>query len=105
MSKSIERTGPRKANAPHWADRLAPGLEDIEALARGALDGLPRPFRDLVGDIAFSVADFPEDDALDDLEIESPFDLLGLFEGVGLAHSPASAPTGAGPNRIWLFRR
>src|SRR5690242_98314 len=105
MSKSAERTQPKDLGGALWAERAAPGLEDIEALARLALSSLPGPFRDLVGDIAFSVAEFPDDDALDDLDIESPFDLLGLFQGIGLAHSPASAPTGASPNRIWLFRR
>ena len=48
---------------------------------------------------------FPEDDVLDDLDLESPFDLLGLFQGVGLAHASATAATGAMPNRIWLYRR
>ena len=38
------------------------------------------------------VADFPEDDVLDDLGIESEYGLLGLFQGVGLAHA-ASVPT------------
>ena len=37
--------------------------------------------------------------------MDSPFDLLGLFHGVGLAHASATPPTGAMPNRIWLYRR
>ena len=75
--------------ASHWADRLAPTLDDFEALARHAFATLPETFRALVGDVTFAVAEFPEDDVLDDLDLESPFDLLGLFQGVGLAHASA----------------
>lgn len=92
-------------SAGAWAERLAPNLADIETLARRAFEELPPAFRELVGDIGFFVAELPEDDVLEELGLESPFDLLGLFHGVGLAHSPAAPPTGAMPNRIWLYRR
>jgi predicted Zn-dependent protease with MMP-like domain len=89
----------------HWAEGLAPTLDDFEALAGHAFATLPETFRALVGDVTFAVAEFPEDDVLDDLDLESPFDLLGLFQGVGLAHAAATAATGEMPNRIWLYRR
>jgi predicted Zn-dependent protease with MMP-like domain len=88
-----------------WSNRLAPSLDDFEAMAAAAFRSLPKPFRDLAGDVTLAVDEFPDDDALAELDLESPFDLLGLFQGVGLAHAPAVAPTGAMPNRIWLFRR
>ena len=88
-----------------WSGRTAPSLEDFEILARQCFDALPQAFRDLVGEVTFAVADFPEDDVLDELDIESPYDLMGLFHGIGLAHGPAVAPTGVLPNRIWLYRR
>jgi predicted Zn-dependent protease with MMP-like domain len=88
-----------------WMMREAPSLDDFEALGRRAFDELPKEFRDLVGDVTFAVAEFPDDETLKELDIESPFDLLGLFQGVGLAHASATPPTGAMPNRIWLFRR
>ena len=31
--------------------------------------------------------------------------LLGLFQGVGLAHAASVAETGQMPNMIWLYRR
>ena len=37
--------------------------------------------------------------------MESEFELLGLFVGVGLAHGESIASTGSMPNRIWLYRR
>jgi predicted Zn-dependent protease with MMP-like domain len=88
-----------------WADREAPSLDDLEALAVAAFAGLPGEFRRLTGEIEIRVADFPDREALDDLGIESEFDLLGLFQGTGLAHQAATAFTGQLPNRIWLYRR
>jgi predicted Zn-dependent protease with MMP-like domain len=88
-----------------WNGRLAPGLEEFELLGRRAFASLPEEFRALAGDITIAVAEFPEDDVVDELEAESPFEILGLFEGVGLAHAPATPETGSLPNRIWLYRR
>jgi predicted Zn-dependent protease with MMP-like domain len=51
------------------------------------------------------VQDFPEDDVLADMKAESEFDLLGLFQGVGLAQAEELAHTGALPNMIFLYRR
>ena len=90
---------------PSWIDRQAPTLEDFERLARQAFDALPDAFRRLVGDVTFAISDLPEDDVLDELGLESPYDLLGLFHGVGMAHAAAVPATGAMPNRIWLYRR
>jgi predicted Zn-dependent protease with MMP-like domain len=88
-----------------WPIRPAPSLEDFEILGRRAFEQLPAEFRGMVGDVTIVVAEFPDDEDLKELDIESPFDLLGLFEGVGLAHASATPPTGSMPNRIWLYRR
>jgi predicted Zn-dependent protease with MMP-like domain len=86
-------------------DALAPSLDDLEALARSAYAALPGEFRALVGDMQFRVTDFPEADVLAELEIESEFDILGLFQGIGMAHDAAVPQTGQLPNMIWLYRR
>ncbi len=91
--------------APTWAALQAPSLEDLERLAGEGFAALPAAFRKLVGDVEIRVADFPEDEVLDDLGAESPFDLLGLFQGTGMAQGPAVPFTGQMPNRIWLYRR
>jgi len=88
-----------------WAGARAPELTDFERIAEAAYAELPADFRRLTGEIEVRVADFPEEDALDDLGLESEFDLLGLFVGVGLAHGSAGGVTGQFPNRIWLYRR
>ena len=88
-----------------WSGRQAPSLGDFAALAEAAFAALPDDFRKLAGAVTFAVADFPDDDVLKDLKAETPFDLLGLFEGVGLAHADAVPASGAMPNRVWLYRR
>jgi predicted Zn-dependent protease with MMP-like domain len=84
---------------------LAPSLDDIGAIARESFAALPATFRRLAGDIQFRVTEFPEQDVLTDLDIESEFDILGLFQGVGMAHGSAVEQTGQLPNMIWLYRR
>jgi predicted Zn-dependent protease with MMP-like domain len=58
----------------------------------------------LCGDIVISLEDFPTDDVLDSMNA-GPFDLLGLFQGVGLAQDQAVPETGRLPNMIFLYRR
>jgi predicted Zn-dependent protease with MMP-like domain len=89
----------------NWASAAAPTLDDIERLGREAFDALPKEFLRLTGIVQIRVADFAEDDVLDDLGIESEYGLLGLFQGIGLAHAASIPQTGQMPNMIWLYRR
>jgi predicted Zn-dependent protease with MMP-like domain len=88
-----------------WADLMAPSIDELEAIARESFAALPEEFRTMAGDIQFRVAEFPEEEVLDDLGIESEFGLLGLFQGVGMAHDASVPQTGQLPNMIWLYRR
>lgn len=42
---------------------------------------------------------------LDELGAETPFDLLGLFQGIGRAQGGAVSQTGQMPNMVFLYRR
>lgn len=92
------------ADPRSWETSMAPGLDVIETIAIKAYSELPEEFRALSGEIRFYVADFPDDDVIEEMELQSPFDILGLFEGraVGDIDSPV---TGEMPNRILLYRR
>ncbi len=83
----------------------APTLADIERLADEAFAKLPPEFRALCGEVIIRVDDFPTDEVLEEMEAETPFDLLGLFTGVGMAQDAAVAETGRMPNTIHLYRR
>jgi predicted Zn-dependent protease with MMP-like domain len=84
---------------------MAPSLADFEALADVAFNSLPDEFRALTGEVQIRIAEFPGDDVIEEMEPESEFDILGLFQGVGLAHDSSSVETGRMPNMVWLYRR
>jgi predicted Zn-dependent protease with MMP-like domain len=87
-----------------WRRVKAPTLEEFEVLAESAYRLLPQGFRTMCEGLVVRVADFPTDDVLDDLGAHSEFDLLGLFQGIGLPFRSESAPVNM-PNMIWLYRR
>ncbi|MDR3495209.1 MAG: metallopeptidase family protein [Ancalomicrobiaceae bacterium] len=88
-----------------WTHTKAPSLDDFETIAAAAFRHLPKEFRRQTGDIVIRVAEFPDDDVIDEMELESEFDLLGLFQGVGMGQGSAVPMTGQMPNAIWLYRR
>ena len=87
-----------------WRDAPAPTLDDLAALAAAAFAELPDKFRKMAGDVVFRVDDFPTDEMLDDLGLEGPFDLTGLYQGVDLARRSWQDPSPE-PARVFLFRR
>ena len=82
----------------------APSIIDIQELAAEAFSGLPDDFRALCGEVVISVTDFPTEEVQNDMAA-GPFDLLGLFQGIGLAHDAATPETGRMPNMVFLYRR
>jgi predicted Zn-dependent protease with MMP-like domain len=87
-----------------WRPVKAPSLAELEVLASEVFAHLPRKFRDLCEGVVIQVDDFPADEVLDEMQAESEFDLLGLFQGTGLPFRSESAPAQM-PNMIWLYRR
>ena len=87
-----------------WQNATAPSLADIEALASEAWNRLPAEFRKLSRDLVFRVEDFATDDILDEMEIESPFDLMGLFKGVSLDRKSVLDQS-LEPDMVFLYRR
>ena len=92
------------ANPLAWRGVAAPSLAEIEALAADAYARLPERFRALCDRLVIQVTDFPTDDVLEQMNLESEFDLLGLFQGLGLPFQSDSVPETL-PNMIWLYRR
>jgi predicted Zn-dependent protease with MMP-like domain len=87
-----------------WSGRMAPSIADFEAMAAVAYAGLPDRFRGLCADLVIRVEDFPTEEVLKSMGLESEFDLLGLFQGVGLPFN-SDQPSGQMPNMVWLYRR
>src|SRR6476646_7252274 len=73
-------TNPR--STPNFSK--APSLEDIEAIAAEALATIPEEFRKHVGNVRIQVDDFPSDEVEKEMDLDTPFDLLGLYQGVSM---------------------
>ncbi|WP_128253292.1 metallopeptidase family protein [Falsirhodobacter deserti] len=84
-------------------DQTAPDLAIIESLALEVVEALPARWQ-AARSVIVVVEDWPSDDLLDEMEIENPYELTGLYEGVPLTQkSVMDQPVG--PDIIRLFRR
>ena len=99
---------PRPVPSPYAAAmrRLGspPSAHEIEAIARRALEALPQPFAGHLEGVVLLVDEFADDETLDALGIENPFDLTGIYEGIPLTERSVEH-SGTLPDRIRLFRR
>ncbi len=81
-----------------------PDLADLDRMARQALASLPEHLRRHVADVPIRIEDFPDAETEKEMELESPFDLLGLYRGVSLDRKSVSdAPHDI--DIILLYRR
>jgi predicted Zn-dependent protease with MMP-like domain len=81
-----------------------PSADEIEAIARSTLRALPAPFSQSLGDVVLMIEDFADGETLKVMEIDDPFDLSGIYEGVPLTERSVEQ-SGTLPERIRLFRR
>lgn len=86
------------------AEILPPSLADIDALAREALNLLPPDLKKFTEGVIVQVEEFPDDDVCAEMELETPFDILGLYQGVSLAEKQIEA-SGGTPDLVFLYRR
>src|SRR3954465_8309668 len=96
--------GPVFSDPLLWRAVKAPSLIELEVIAETAFRRLPQKFRALCEGLVIRVDDFPTEEVLDELGAQTEFDLLGLFQGVGLPFQSESAPVQM-PNMVWLYRR
>jgi predicted Zn-dependent protease with MMP-like domain len=82
----------------------SPSADEIEAIARRALEALPQPVASHLTDVVLQVEEFASDEILRSMGIDDPFDLTGLYEGLPLNQKSVDI-SGTLPDRILLFRR
>ena len=81
-----------------------PTLEALETIAKAEVKTLPEELARHVTDIVIRIADFPDAETEREMELGSPFDLLGLYHGVSLDRkSVVDAPQSV--DMIFLYRR
>lgn len=83
---------------------LAPSLDDFTLLARSAWLNLPEAFRLAAGEVVFRIEDFADDETLDALGIEDPFELTGLYSGIDRTRQSVMSPSYDVP-MVFLYRR
>lgn len=78
--------------------------EAFAKLVQQAIADLPPPYAQLMESIAVVVEEEPPKDVLEDLELESEDDLLGLYQGHSLAADSFFSPGGEAPPQISIYR-
>jgi predicted Zn-dependent protease with MMP-like domain len=81
-----------------------PTEDDIAAFAERALAAIPARLRRHVAGVGIAVEDMADDATLEEMEIESPYDLSGLYRGVPL-HLRGSGDVARAPDLIFLYRQ
>lgn len=85
-------------------DAIAPSLDLIESLAREAIATLPEPWREPATHVLLRVEDFPAEEMLEAMDLNDPFELTGLYEGIPLTEKSVADQV-IQPDMVWLFRR
>ena len=75
----------------------------FEALVAEALASIPRRFKNAMQNIAIVVEDEPSQELLDEMEIEPPDTLLGLYQGIPLTERRWDTGNQL-PDRILIFQ-
>lgn len=83
---------------------VPPSLDDLQQIAEAIIDELPDGLDKYTGKLKVTVEDFPDAFIEQELELETPFDLMGCYQSAG----PAAAGNIKGARRhdmIYLYRR
>ena len=87
---------------PHHS--TPPSVADLETIAAAAFADIPEELRRYAADVIIRVEDFPDEDVEREMDLETPFDLLGLYRGTAMdIHAFGGVPTGV--DMIHLYRR
>jgi predicted Zn-dependent protease with MMP-like domain len=85
---------------------VPPSLEDIQAIAEAIIDDLPDGLQKRTGSkLKAVVEDFPDAFIEQELELETPFDLLGCYQSSGPAVLGHLGQAKKRQDTIYLYRR
>ena len=83
----------------------APTADDILAVARQVMDILPDELIQKIDDLEFVCDDFPDEALSDDMELETPYDLLALYRSAQEIAPGVVKKVANGVDVLVLFRR
>ena len=78
--------------------------EQFEELVAQALDGLPMEIGQYLDNIVVTIAEWPSPNELANTGHRSPYELLGLYQGIPLPHR-GQGYNMALPDRVVIYRR
>jgi predicted Zn-dependent protease with MMP-like domain len=81
-----------------------PTLAELTQIANIELARIPEALRRFMGNVVISVDDFPDEETEEEMDLDSPFDLLGLYRGVALPYQSV-LDVRTSPDMIFLYRR
>lgn len=87
-----------------FSNTSPPSLAEIDEIARRACADLPEELAAFISDVVIQVEEFPDEEVQREMELESPFDLLGLYQGVSLGEK-STLYVAQQPDMIFLYRR
>jgi predicted Zn-dependent protease with MMP-like domain len=82
----------------------APTIQEIETLAQRAFAAIPKELARHVKNVPIRVEDFPDKAVEKEMDLEDPFELLGLYHGSSLLHKSVLDPNPT-VDMIFLYRR
>lgn len=89
---------------PIPAYTTAPSADDLSDMAERALATIPLRLARHVQGVGISVEEMPDEETLDELDIESAWELTGLYRGTPLTERSV-ADTVREPDLIFLYRQ
>ena len=84
--------------------KTPPSLDELHAIAETALAALPAPFAGNLDGVIIRVDEFPDSETEEEMGLESPFDILGLYRGIAIGRK-ANLAVSQDVDMIFLYRR
>ncbi len=84
--------------------KTPPSLDELHGIAEAALAALPTPFAGNLDGVVIRVDEFPDAETEEEMGLESPFDILGLYRGIAIGRK-SNLAISQDVDMIFLYRR
>lgn len=88
-----------------WTEIRAPSHEVFSQIAQQVWNNFPEDFKALAPEVIFYVEDLPPEELMDDLEIDSPYEVFGLFMSKRDHDNTVLSEEVPRTDVFWIFRR
>lgn len=82
-----------------------PSIDDICVIAEEIIDELPNGIEKYIGKLEVVVEDFPDDYIMSELELDSPYDIFGVYQSAGPKSFGRTVGNTNKQDQIYLYRR